>query len=197
MKKIEKGVKKVATGAEFVIKSTSSALGSLKDKTYSAYKSLKDTSIKDVLTSGKNALTSIKSLYESTKSKIAQLANNIWWGSLTEQQQRHLDTFIGVEFTGFDELEVNINQFSDLTMKFGDLKQLYEFGAEDNRIYNPNTNNYGYFDLKQKAKINFVAVFNTIFSPHVLGKPFSNGYYDVNSGKLFYNSEGMKLLNDT
>ena len=197
MKKIEKGVKKVATGAEFVIKSTSSALGSLKDKTYSAYKSLKDTSIKDVLTSGKNALTSIKSSYESTKSKIAQLANNIWWGSLTEQQQRHLDTFIGVEFTGFDELEVNINQFSDLTMKFGNLKQLYEFGAEDNGIYNPNTNNYGYFSKKEQAKNNFVAVFNTIFSPHVLGKPFSNGYYDVNTGNLFYNSEGMKLLDDT
>ena len=192
----EKGFDKVWQGTKSVVKGTVTLVKSAAVGTYKLAKkgvsAINESDFSQIIKGNKSLK---QSLYE-TKAKIAEVTSNLWYGNLSDEQQKHLDTLIGVEFTGFNNLELNIISPFPKMKTFGDFKQEYDKDEEHNGIYNDIINNYYYFNESTIQQIKFKAVFNYIFSPHVISKPFANGYYDVNLGQLFYNSDGMIPLNE-
>jgi hypothetical protein len=128
---------------------------------------------------------------KDAKNRVTNRANYLYVTNLDENQLKYFDTFIGVQFDYFNELEVNVkNPFGLKT--FSDFYQKYDYGTD--RVYRPYTDDYLYFGPKQKNTINFIASFNEIFSPSIFSKPLANAYYDVETGELLYNSAGIKEL---
>jgi hypothetical protein len=135
--------------------------------------------------------------------QVTELANYYWYTSLNEKQLKYFDTYIGVQFEYFNELEVNVKNPYELN-KFSDFRKKYEYGTEvipsghtikEEGLFWDGTEEWMInLDLEEREKINFISVFNDIFSPSIFSKPLSNAYYDVETGKMLYNYEGMKEI---
>ena len=152
--------------------------------------------VKDVAVGNVSASDGLK----ITKKSLIKTANYYASVSLSETELKYFDTYVGVQFDYFNELDVNVENPFGLS-KFSDFYKKYDYGTKT--IPSGHVDEGWIFDgpewlenldLEERDTINFIASFNAIFSPSIMSKPLSNAYYDVESGKLLYNYEGIREL---
>ena len=130
-----------------------------------------------------------KGWFQKTGEYIVETKNYYVRNSLSKDELKYFDAYVGVQLDYFNELEVNVKNPYELN-KFSDFYKKYKYGTYE--LYNPYYGYSEYLPIEAIERINFIALFNEIFSPSIFSKPLANAYYDVETGKLLYNSEGIQ-----
>ena len=184
---LEKGKQVLSTTATAVAETTTAVVEKTVEKTVETGSLIVRSGnlAVDVLTGKENLANAAK--------RVRNKVNYLRSTSLNENQLKYFDSYVGVQFEYFNELDVNVkNPFG--FNKFSDYNKKYEYGTYE--LYNAYYGYSEYLPIESIERINFISVFNDVFSPSIFSKPFSNAYYDDtdNSQQLLYNSQGLKEI---
>jgi hypothetical protein len=143
--------------------------------------------VKDVALGKEGIISAIK----KTGNSLIKTTNYYTSVSLSETELKYFDAYVGVQFDYFNELDVNVENPYGLN-KFSDYYKEYEYGTDE--IFNSYYGYSQYLPIEATERINFISVFNDIFSPSIMSQPLSNAYYDVEADKILYNYDDIKPL---